>query len=193
MYGIPVITAGDMLRKVASKGTRMGKITEDYMRRGELVPDYIVIGVMEERMNKPDIDNGFVLDGFPRSVRQAMALDNVIKKRGTIIDIVLNVIAKPETIVSRLSLRRSCPQCGSIYHLRDKLPREPGICDECGSELIQRFDDEKEIIRKRFEVYEKQTFPILEWYEKRGKVKEISGELEIDQIPEVLKRILEDC
>jgi adenylate kinase len=193
MYGIPVITAGDMLREVASRGTKRGKVAEEYMRRGELVPDDIVIGVIEEKLNQTNLEDGFVLDGFPRSVRQAMALDRILEERGYTIDIVLNIIAKPDTIVGRLSLRRSCPQCGSVYHLRDKPPREAGICDECGSRLIQRYDDEEKIIRKRLEVYEKQTFPILEWYEKTGKVKEISGELEIDQIPEVLKRVLKDC
>lgn len=192
MYGIPVITAGDMLREVASKGTKLGKVAEDYMRRGELVPDGIVIRVMEERLNEPNIDDGFVIDGFPRSVRQAIALDSILEKRGTAIDTVLNVVIRPDTIVGRLSLRRSCPKCGSVYHLRDKPPSEHGICDECGSALIQRYDDEEEIIRRRVEVYERQTFPILEWYEKTGKVKEISGELEIAKISDALKRVLQD-
>jgi adenylate kinase len=145
---------------------------------------------MEERLNKPDTEGGFVLDGFPRSVRQALALDRILEKQNATLDTLLYVTAKPETIVGRLSLRRSCPKCGAIYHLRDMPPKKDGVCDECGSRLIQREDDTEEIIRHRFEVYEKQTFPILERYQEAGKIKEISGNLDIDQIPAAIEEIL---
>jgi adenylate kinase len=190
MYGIPVITTGDMLREAIARGTEKGRLAEGYMKRGELVRDDIVISVVEERLSKPDVEGGFVLDGFPRSVRQAEALDRILKQKGTVLDTILNVVASPDTIVSRLSLRRSCPKCGAVYHLRDLPPRDDEICDECGSGLIQRDDDKVEIIRRRLEVYEKQTFPILERYENAGNVIEISGELDVGRIPEEVRRVL---
>ncbi|MCW3991319.1 MAG: adenylate kinase [Candidatus Bathyarchaeota archaeon] len=190
MYGIPVIAAGDMLREVASRGTDRGKVAKAHMNRGELVPDDIVISIMEERLNKPDTEGGFVLDGFPRSMRQAMALDRILERQKATLDTLLYVAAKPETIVGRLSLRRSCPKCGAVYHLRDMPPKEEGVCDECGSRLIQREDDTEEIILHRFEVYERQTFPILERYQEAGKMEEISGDLDIDQIPAAIEEIL---
>ncbi|MCW3992240.1 MAG: adenylate kinase [Candidatus Bathyarchaeota archaeon] len=191
MFGIPVITTGDMLREAAAEGTEMGLLADGYMKRGELVRDDIVIAIVEERLKKSDVEGGFVLDGFPRSMSQAEALDRILKQRGAVLDAVLNVVASPDTIVSRLSLRRSCPKCGAVYHLKDMPPEDDEICDECGSQLIQRDDDKVEIIRHRLEVYQKQTFPILERYKKEGRVKEISGELAIDQIPDEVRRVLE--
>ena len=190
IYGIPVITTGDMLREAVARGTDKGEVARAYMNRGELVPDDIVIGLMEERLSKPDVDNGFVLDGFPRSVRQAVALDRILEKQNVTLDTLLYVAAKPDAIVGRLSLRRSCPNCGAVYHLKDKPPEEEGVCDECGGRLIQREDDVEEIIRHRFEVYERQTFPILERYQSAGRVREISGDLDIDQIPDAIEGIL---
>jgi adenylate kinase len=190
MYGIPVITAGDMLREAVSRGTDEGKVAKAYMNRGELVPDDIVISLMEERLRKSDARNGFVLDGFPRSMRQAVALDLILNKQNAVLDSLVYVAAKPDTIVGRLSLRRSCPKCGAVYHLKDKPPEEEGVCDECGGRLIQREDDVEEIIRHRFEVYERQTFPILERYQSAGRVREISGDLDIDQIPDAIEGIL---
>jgi len=190
MYCIPVIAAGDMLREAVAKGTDEGAVARAYMSRGELVPDDIVIRITEERLSKPDTEKGFVLDGFPRSMRQAVALDRILKKQNATLDTLLYVTAKPDTIVVRLSLRRSCPKCGAVYHLRDMPPKEEGVCDECGGRLILREDDVEEIIRHRFEVYEKQTFPILERYQDAGKMKEISGDLDIDQIPGAIEEIL---
>ncbi len=190
MFDIPVITAGDMLRDATSKGTEQGLVTEGYMNRGELVPDNIVIAIMEERLSRPDVEKGFVLDGFPRSLNQAVALDRILKRLHAKIDYVVTVSARPETIVIRLSLRRICSKCGAIYHLKDIVPKVEGVCDECGGKLIQREDDKEEIIRYRFEVYERQTFPIVERYSTVGKLKEISGELEIKEIPSVLEKLL---
>ncbi len=192
MFDIPVITTGDMLREAIAAGTEMGQLADGYMKRGELVRDDIVIAIVEERLNKSDVEEGFVLDGFPRSISQAEALDRILEQKGAVLDAVLNVVASPDTIVSRLSLRRSCPKCGAVYHLKDMPPEDDEICDECGSQLIQRDDDKVEIIRHRLEVYQKQTFPILERYKKAGRVKEISGELAIDQIPDEVRRVLED-
>ena len=192
LFDVPVITTGAMLREAVAAGTEYGKVAESYMSRGELVRDDVVIGIVEERLVRPDVARGFVLDGFPRSVNQAKALDRILNKLKADIDVVLYVKAKPETILDRLSLRRSCPKCGAIYHLKDMPPAREGVCDECGTGLVQRDDDKEEIILHRLEVYEQQTFPILERYENLGKVREISGELEIDQIPGEVKRVLGD-
>jgi adenylate kinase len=190
IFGYPVITTGAMLREAVATGTEYGKIADGYMKKGELVRDDVVISIVEERLKKPDMEAGFILDGFPRSVNQAKALDRILNKMGSILDVVMYVTAKPETILSRLSLRRSCPKCGAIYHLKDMPPKVEGVCDECDSKLVQRDDDKEEIILHRLEVYEQQTFPILERYERLGKVREISGELEIDEIPDEVERVL---
>jgi adenylate kinase len=190
MYSIPVITTGHMLREAVAKKTVNGNIAKEYMNTGELVPDDIVINIMEERLKETDIACGFVLDGFPRSIRQAVALDGILDKKGTSIDVVLYVVANSETIVNRLSNRRSCPNCGAIYHLLDKPPKNNGVCDECNTPLLQREDDKEEIIRHRFEVYEKQTFPILERYSQAGKIKEISGNIAVDDIASALEKLL---
>ena len=190
LYDLTVVTTGDMLRAAVSEGSELGKLAQGYMNRGELVRDDIVISIVEDRMSKPDVRKGFILDGFPRSVEQAEALDRILNRQGTVLDIVLYVTAKHETIIERLSLRRSCPKCGAIYHLKDMLPKREGICDECGSVLVQREDDKAEIIRNRLEVYEKQTFPILERYERVGKVRQMSGEIDIKEIPDEIRRVL---
>lgn len=190
MFDVPVITAGDMLRDAANKKTEQGLIAEGFMNRGELVPDNIVIEIVEERLTRHDVKNGFVLDGFPRSLNQAIALDRILRKLDAPIDYVISVVAKPEVVVSRLSLRRICSNCGAVYHLKDIVPKKDGICDECGEKIIQREDDKEDIIRHRFEVYEKQTFPIIERYSTVGKLREISGELEIEEIPKVLEKLL---
>jgi len=192
LFDIPVITTGDLLRGAVAEGTTLGILADSYMKKGNLVRDDIVIRIVEERVERPDVIHGFVLDGFPRSVEQAEALDRMLNKHGIKLDAVVNVTARPETIVKRLSLRRICPNCGAIYHLKDMPPKKEGICNECGCELIQRNDDHKEIIKNRLEVYLKQTFPILERYEKRDLVREISGELDIDQISIEVERVLGD-
>jgi adenylate kinase len=190
MFDVPVITAGDMLRDAVSKGTELGIVIERYMNQGELVPDDIVIATVEARLGMPDVEKGFVLDGFPRNINQAVALDRTLKRLAAKIDYVVTVAARPETIAARVSLRRICSKCGAVYHLKDIVPKVEGICDECGGKLIQRDDDKEEIIRRRFEVYEMQTFPIIERYSTVGKLREISGELEIKEIPSVLEKLL---
>lgn len=191
IQGIPIIATGNLLREAVAKGTEQGKVAEEYLDRGELVPDDIVIGVMEERLRQPDCDRGFVLDGFPRNRSQADALNNILKEKGAHLDFVLNVVVDPKTIIDRLSLRRSCPRCGAVYHLKDSPPMEDEVCDECGAELVQRSDDKEEVIRHRLEVYEEKTRPILERYEKAGLVRDMRGDLPIDDILEAVRRVLE--
>jgi len=190
MYGIPVITTGDMLREAAARGTRLGAVAKGYMDRGELVPDDIVNGIVAERLQKADLEKGFVLDGYPRSVAQADALDEILEEAGIELDHVVVVDVKDETIISRLSLRRSCPRCGEIYHLKKKPPRRDEICDRCGFTLIQRSDDEEEVIRRRLEVYREKTQPLIERYGKRGLIRFVDGDIPIDAIPSEMRRLL---
>lgn len=189
---IPVIVMGDILREAASGGGEAGRRARGYMERGELVPDDLVISLLEERLRGLNLERGFVLDGFPRNLHQAEALDQMLRGWGVNIDLVLNVVARDETIMERLSLRRSCPRCGSVYHLKDRPPLVDEICDECGSTLIQRSDDREEIIRHRLMVYYKDTKPVLDKYIEENKVVEMSGELMMDKIQEELKKILHE-
>jgi adenylate kinase len=192
IYGIPVITTGDMLREAVASGTEKGKTAGAYMDRGELVPDDIVIGIVEERLARPDIARGFILDGFPRNLAQAEALDRILDDLGTGLTHVLNMVIEDEKIISRLVLRRSCPSCGAIYHLKNKPPRVDGICDECGSELIQRSDDNAEVMRHRLEVYLEKSRPLLNRYRDQGLVRDLDGDLPMDEIPEAVRTVLND-
>lgn len=190
IYGIPHITTGDLLREAVAEGTEHGRVAREYMERGELVPDEIVISIMEERLSKPDCDEGFILDGFPRNLSQAEALDHILQEKGASLTHVLNLVVGAEIIIGRLSLRRSCPRCGAVYHLKNNPPKSDEICDECGAKLVQRSDDREEIIRHRLEVYEEKTRPLLERYRKAGKVREMSGDLDINEIPEAVRQAL---
>ncbi len=192
MYDIPVIRTGDMLRKVALEETERGRITKKFLNGGELVTDEIVISIVSKRLRMPDCEDGFVLDGFPRNLVQAEALDRILEDLGVGLSHVLNIVTDAETIVSRLALRRSCPRCGAVYHLKNNPPKMNDICDECGTKLIQRSDDTEEILRHRFEVYEEKSRPLLERYVKAGLVREIRGDLDISEIPEAIRRALED-
>jgi adenylate kinase len=192
IYGIPVITTGDMLRDAVASGTEKGRTAGEYMDRGELVPDDIVIGIVEERLARPDIARGFILDGFPRNLAQAEALDRILDDLGTGLTHVLNMVIDDEKIISRLVLRRSCPSCGAIYHLKNKPPRVDGVCDECCSELIQRSDDNAEVMKHRLEVYEEKSRPLLNRYRKQGLVRNLNGDMPIDVISEAVRRVLGD-
>ena len=190
IYGIPHIATGDLLREVTAEGTERGRVAKEYIERGELVPDDITIGVMEERLSEPDCDEGFVLDGFPRNLRQADALDRILKEKGMSLTHVMNLVVDDEVIIGRLSLRRSCPKCGAVYHLKNNPPKRDEICDECGTKLVQRSDDTEEVLRHRLEVYEEKTRPLLERYREAGLVRDMSGDLPIDEIPEAARRVL---
>jgi len=193
LYNVPVITTGDMLRAAVAMSTPLGVTAKGYMDRGELVPDDLVNVFVEERLSEPDAKNGFILDGYPRSPRQAETLERVLKKSGKRLDHVLHVVLEDEIIIDRLSRRRSCPKCGSIYHLHYKPPKEDGKCDICATELIQRNDDKEDVIRRRLEVYREKTQPLLDFYQKREKIKVIRGDIDLKELPAFLKWILEDC
>jgi adenylate kinase len=190
LYGVPVITTGDMLRATVAQATPLGRTAKGYMDRGELVPDDLVNALVAERLAEPDAANGFILDGYPRSTKQAEALEKHLQKTGKRLDHVLHVQLEDEAIIDRLSKRRSCPRCGAIYHLENKPPRTNSVCDTCATGLVQRDDDRPEVIRRRLEVYGEKTRPLLSFYEKRGEIKTIRGDLPLDELPAALRRVL---
>ncbi|NPB09730.1 MAG: adenylate kinase [Thermodesulfobacteria bacterium] len=181
-YGIPQISTGDMFREHLSKGTELGKKAQEYMEKGQLVPDEIVLGMVEERLKQPDCEKGFILDGFPRTVPQAEALDKLLEKMGKKIDYAILIDVPDEELVKRLTGRRTCKKCGMMYHVIFKPPKEDNKCDACGGELYQRPDDNEETVRNRLKVYHEQTEPIISYYEKKGVLHRIDGMGSIDEI-----------
>ncbi len=190
LYKLPVITTGGMLRGAVSEGTDCGVEAQSYMDKGELVPDKIVNGIVRERFQKPDVEKGFILDGYPRNMFQAEFLDKILAERGIDLTHVILVVLDDRIIVQRLSKRRSCPKCGAIYHLESKQPKKHGLCDNCEAKLVQRDDDKEEVIKHRLEVYAKQTAPLIKKYRDQGVLVEISGEVPFDNIRDNLKEIL---
>ncbi|MBN1682194.1 adenylate kinase [Candidatus Bathyarchaeota archaeon] len=191
IYKIPVITTGDMLREAVSKESPLGIIAKTYMEKGELVPDDLVNKLVKERISEKDSVKGFILDGYPRSIKQAQVLEEMLAEMGKKLDHVINVVLEDEAIITRLSLRRSCPKCGAIYHLINKPPKKQGLCDLCNTKIVQREDDKEEVIKHRLEVYWEKTQPLIDWYEKRVKVKKIRGDIDINILPKVIKEIIE--
>ena len=160
--GIPVISTGDIFRKNIKENTELGKKIKKYLNAGQLVPDEITIEILKDRIRQPDCKSGFVLDGFPRTIAQAEALSKIAD-----FDAIINLMVPNEIIVERLSARRSCKECGEVYNLIVLKPKREGICDKCGGTLFQREDDTARVIAERFRVYEKQTAPLLKYYEKK--------------------------
>ncbi|HFC98063.1 MAG TPA: adenylate kinase [Thermosulfurimonas dismutans] len=189
-YGIPQISTGDMFREHLSKGTELGKKAKEYMDKGQLVPDEIVLGMVEERLKQPDCEKGFILDGFPRTVPQAEALDEMLAKWGKKIDFAIAIEVPDEELVKRLTGRRTCKNCGMMYHIIFKPPKVEGKCDACGGELYQRADDNEETVRNRLKVYHESTAPLIEYYEKKGVLHRIDGTGSIDEIFERIVKIL---
>ncbi len=183
-YDIPHISTGDILRAAIKEGTELGKKAEGYVRSGALVPDEIVIGIIKDRLKNPS-QKGFILDGFPRTIAQAEALDDTLNELE--LEMVIELEVSDEEIIKRISGRRLCRRCSASYHLIYSPPKEEGVCDKCGGELYQRDDDKEETIKRRLKVYTAQTKPLIEYYERRGKLKKVDGE---PSIPEVQKAIL---
>jgi adenylate kinase len=181
-YSLAHIATGDILRQSIKDGTELGLKAKSYMDKGLLVPDEVVIGLIKERLAKDDVKTGFVLDGFPRTVPQAEALDLLTKELDMPMDAVINIKTSPESVIERLSGRRTCKDCQTVYHITYSAPKIEGKCDRCDGELYQRDDDKEETIRKRLDVYEKQTFPLLEYYKTSGKVLEVSGDVPIADV-----------
>ena len=170
--GIKQVSTGDIFRKNIKEGTELGKIAEVYISRGDLVPDDVTVKVVEDRLNEPDVENGIILDGFPRTVKQAEELDKILAEKGKKVDKVINLTTPDEEIVERIVNRRVCSnqECKAVYNLILNPPKKDGICDKCGSELIIRKDDTEETVRARLKNYFEQTSPLVEYYEKQGNV-----------------------
>lgn len=189
-FGIPHISTGDIFREAVSKGTELGKKAKEYMDRGELVPDEIVIGIVKERIMADDCSNGFVLDGFPRTVAQAEALDKVLAEMGKKLDFVLNIVVSEEEVVKRLTGRRTCRNCGAVYHVVFNPPEKEGVCDVCGGELYQRDDDREETVRNRLKVYFEKTAPLIDYYRKKGVLVDINGEQPVEKVTEEIEKVI---
>ncbi len=190
-YGIPQISTGDMFREAVAKGTELGKKAKEYMDRGELVPDEIVIGIVRERLSQPDCERGFILDGFPRTLNQAEALDEMLDDMGRRIDAVINIVVPDEEILKRIVYRRICKECGAVYNLIYNPPERDGICDKCGGELYQRDDDKEETVRERLRVYREQTEPLIEYYGRKNLIRDIDGTKDIDDVWKQIEGVLE--
>lgn len=167
---IPQVSTGDIFRKHIKEKTELGKLAESYISKGELVPDDVTIGLIENRMEEPDVQNGIILDGFPRTVKQAEELDKLLAQKGKKVDMVINLTTPEDEIVERIVNRRICSNsdCKTVYNLVLNPPKVEGVCDKCGSELIQRKDDTIETVKSRLDSYFKQTSPLVEYYEKQG-------------------------
>ncbi len=182
---IPQISTGDMLRQAVAEKTPLGMEAKEYMDAGKLVPDDVVIRIVEARLRKPDCSNGFILDGFPRTVEQAKALDAFAK-----IDYVINIEVPENILVERITGRRSCKKCGAVYHVKYNPPVKDGVCDVCGAQLYQRDDDKEETVRKRLETYRKQTSMLIDYYRKQSKLVNINGNRDIEEIfKEILQKL----
>ncbi len=185
---IPTISTGNIIREALANGTDMGLKAKSFIEAGKLVPDDVVIGIIKERLAAEDCKNGFILDGFPRTIPQAEALDNM----GIIIDKVVDIDVPDENIVNRMSGRRVCKACGSSYHIVNKKPQVEGVCDACGGELQIRKDDAPETVLDRLNVYHEQTEPLKDYYAKCGKLRSVEGTAPITEITASILKVLED-
>ncbi len=191
-YPIPHISTGDMFRLAIKNGTELGNEAKSYMDRGELVPDEVTVGIVKERLSQSDAKEGFLLDGFPRTVEQAEALNKIMEELGTKIDRTINVEVPEEELMNRLTGRRICEVCGTTYHLVFNPPKEEGICDLDGGKLYQREDDNPETVANRLEVNIKQTAPLLDFYENQNVLVNVDGSRDIDEVFKDIDEILQN-
>lgn len=189
-YGIPHISTGDILRSNIKEGTELGQKAKTYMDKGLLVPDELVVDLVVDRVGKDDAKNGYVLDGFPRTIPQAEALDKALDGIGEKVDFAIDVDVPDENIINRMGGRRACVSCGATYHLVYAPTRKEGICDSCGSELILRDDDKPETVKKRLDVYHDQTQPLIDFYSGKGILKSVDGTKDMEEVFEDIKSIL---
>lgn len=190
-YGIVHISTGDIFRENIKNETELGKEVKDILARGELVSDDLTNGLVFDRLKDSDCANGFLLDGYPRNLVQARALDDWLKNNGLEVDHVLDIQADPETLIKRVSGRRVCPKCGHSYHITNEPPKVEGVCDVCGTNIIQRPDDKEETIKSRIEIYENQTKPLVDYYQAQGKILYFDGNKSIDEVYNDVKDSLE--
>ena len=181
-FELPYFATGNILREAVGNGTELGREAKGYMDRGELVPDELICGVIAERLDSGDADDGFLLDGFPRTIGQAEMLEAALDERGRALTAALLIVAPDEEVVRRLSGRRTCVKGGHVYHVEFDPPKNEGVCDQDGSRLVQRDDDKPETIRKRLSEYHEQTEPLIGWYEERGLLRRFDGTRSPDEV-----------
>jgi adenylate kinase len=191
-WSVPQIATGDMLREAVTAGTPLGRQAQDYMDRGALVPDDLIVALIAETLSRPDAKRGFILDGFPRTIPQAQGLDRLLDDLGQQLDRVIFFEVSEAELLRRLTGRRSCPVCQSTYHLVSAPPRRPGLCDKCGAALVQRADDSESTVRHRLKVYVSQTAPLLDCYRSRGLLATVAGEGTIDAIRGAIRQAVGD-
>jgi adenylate kinase len=189
-YKIPHISTGDMFRAAIKNQTKLGLLAKSYMESGALVPDEVTIGIVQERLLEDDCKEGFLLDGFPRTIAQAEALDKFLSSNGIKLDAVLDVNVPAEILVRRMVGRRVCKNCGATYHVEFNPSKVEGICDNCGTQLIQRPDDTESTAVNRLSVYDSQTAPLLEFYSKKNILKTVNGDQPLDKVFEDIKEVL---
>lgn len=189
-FQIPHISTGDMFRAAIKNQTKLGLTAKDYMDKGLLVPDEVTIGIVRERLLEDDCKKGFLLDGFPRTIAQAESLESFLKENKIVLDAVLDVDVPAEILIQRMVGRRVCKGCGATYHVEFNAPKQEGICDVCGTKLIQRNDDTYETAQNRLAVYDEQTAPLLEFYKKRNLLKTVDGNQALDKVFEDIKAVL---
>ena len=189
-YQIPHISTGDIFRANIKEGTELGRKAKSYMDQGLLVPDELTLELIMDRFQNPDCANGYVLDGFPRTIPQAEALTEALEKNGDSIDYAINVEVPDENIITRMSGRRACLACGATYHVVYAPTKEEGVCDRCGEKLVLRDDDKPETVKKRLDVYHSQTQPLIDYYTKQGKLAEVDGTQSVDAVFDAIVKIL---
>ncbi len=189
-YSIPHISTGDIFRANIKNNTELGQKAKTYMDQGLLVPDELVVDLVVDRLSQEDAKNGYVLDGFPRTIPQAEALDTALSKKSESVDYAVDVEVPDGDIIDRMSGRRSCSQCGASYHVTFNPPKEEGVCDACGAALILREDDKPETVAKRLSVYHEQTQPLIDYYTGKGIIKEVDGTMGMDEVFDAITKIL---
>lgn len=189
-FNIPHVSTGDIFRANIKNGTALGKEAKEYMDQGKLVPDELTVRILLDRVAQEDCKNGYVLDGFPRTIPQAEVLDSELAKLGTGVDYAINVEVPDDNIIGRMSGRRACLKCGATYHLSFLPSKKEGICDNCGSELVLRDDDKPETVKKRLDVYHEQTQPLIDFYNNKGVLKEVDGTVAPDDVFKAIEEIL---
>ena len=190
-YNIPHISTGDIFRANIKQGTELGKRAKEYMDKGLLVPDDLVVSIVKDRITEEDCKDGFLLDGFPRTVNQGEALDDELSQLNLKLDKVINIDVEKEVLIERAIGRRICKDCGATYHIKFNLPKKEGFCDDCGGRLYQRDDDTQETVEKRIEVYQKQTKPLIDYYTEKGLILNVDGTKPINELFEEIVQALE--
>lgn len=189
-YAIPHISTGDIFRANIKNNTELGQKAKTYMDKGELVPDELVVDLIMDRFKEADCANGYVLDGFPRTIPQAEALDKALSANGESVDYAVNVEVPDENIINRMSGRRACVGCGATYHIQFNAPKVEGVCDTCGEKLILRDDDKPETVKNRLSVYHEQTQPLIDYYSKKGVLAEVDGTQAMDDVFNAIVNVL---